>query len=249
MMKRFLSPALLAAIGLFGAASGAQAVNMVEISGNNVSYFYDSDFWGLNNATLTGNTLTFDTKNLLTTSAAVKRAVGNASDDVYWKDQAGVIAVAHQGSSVSANVASKSTFSGQFNGGSGAVWTTTGGYQVYSGEYANGAFNAAHSDDADGWGYNTFFRNSKAGSFIQQVTADYYQDGWTTLNLQALQVVSLLDLHAYQDSRGSTFGSVDQLSYEFTVTTAPAVPEPETYAMLLAGLGLLAAAARRTSRR
>ena len=41
---------------------------------------------------------------------------------------------------------------------------------------------------------------------------------------------------------------MDNLRVSVTTTGVPAVPEPETYAMLLAGLGLLLVVARRGNR-
>jgi hypothetical protein len=42
---------------------------------------------------------------------------------------------------------------------------------------------------------------------------------------------------AFEKSSGQTFGSLDGLNVDITFISA--IPEPETYAMLLAGLGLL----------
>ncbi len=75
---------------------------------------------------------------------------------------------------------------------------------------------------------------------------------WTTFQNGTLSGLTLSALN------GSPTGSINGTSYSylgssgdvmyFETTTAAAVPEPETYAMMLVGLGVLGAAARRRAR-
>jgi hypothetical protein len=63
------------------------------------------------------------------------------------------------------------------------------------------------------------------------------------VSYQALQAdVSLLSKLVSTTGTGSISGGIDTFRYSFNVS---AVPEPESYAMLLAGLGLLGTLARR----
>jgi hypothetical protein len=104
-----------------------------------------------------------------------------------------------------------------------------------------GAFNPNGSFTADG-SFGAAGLNAKVGALIGTLSAtpaspaDWFLIGFsTTVTLTAAG-------HIYA-SVNDTFHNNNTGSFE--VNVAAAVPEPETYAMLLAGLGLLGFAARR----
>ncbi len=114
------------------------------------------------------------------------------------------------------------------------VQTTAGNNYTLTFDYSPRPGVAANSN-----GIEVLWNNNSLGSFTQ---AGAGQHVWSsqTLNLLATGSTSTLLFRAIGTS-DSLGGSLDNVR----LTATSPVPEPETYAMMLAGLGLLGFAARR----
>lgn len=236
--RKLLGGSLLAAAGLMG---NAQAANYIEITGQNVSFFYDADYWGLAAASVVGDKIT------LSTPAHVARsAVGNSPSErnerIYSDSaSAAVIAVARQGYALSGAVGFKPTinFGLAANGGSIVLGGTD---QIVHGDYTNGAFTSAGS--VGYLSYGSTYGLSSSGTASSGVSNYLTETGVLSGGLGgfgALAIDSAIYLSAIQQGVGNTTAGVSY-SYDFAVS---AVPEPATYGMLLAGMGILALVARR----
>ncbi|WP_229258415.1 PEPxxWA-CTERM sorting domain-containing protein [Duganella rivi] len=232
--RRLLVAALFAA----GAMSSAQAVNYVEIEGANLKFYYDADFWGLNSASVAGNSISFDTSERFHVSAENDAIFGGATntrfDYGYWS----VIAVPKSGYSVALQLSASATSSYAFTGtGTGTSSSSIIG-SISSGVYAGGGFTSP--------GFNAVFYqeglvNSDltpgSGTKVISTTVGNPASYFTAVALD-----TGMNIGASQFGKGHAETTLTDVTYGFTVT---AVPEPETYAMMIAGLGLVGFAARR----
>lgn len=241
MKLKPLSSALLMSLGLAFVAGAAHATNYVEIDGTNVQFFYDADFWGENTATVTGNSISFDIGSDYSVLAKVKATSTNGWAQQNYTDSAnpGLIAVAKTGFQMlgGLDVSVAGHYSTAANGG--YVITTAAGY-LHNGSFSGGVFEA----DPSKYGYYTAADlRASSGTAASGALFGATQTGsWD--GLQAMSVDASLTSYAQQSGPGLSSAALTNVSYGFGVIAAP-VPEPETYAMLLAGLGLVGAIARR----
>ncbi len=229
---RLLSVLLGATIAL----SSAQARNMVQLDGATASFFYDSDFWGVGGVTVLGNSLSFPSITDFSSATAVTFPTGNARD--FYSAGTDVWAVAKAGSSLKATVTMAATTHVTV-GPKGADAYATTGLLVYGG-YWNGS-------DV---GQDRFLGNVSTGNNLRSngTARDITRTGSVTSGdaerpFQALSLHLSPSVWANQVDFGYASASVSSLRLD--LTTVAAVPEPESYAMLLAGLGMLAGVARR----
>jgi hypothetical protein len=223
-------------LGATLALSSAQARNMVQLDGATASFFYDSDFWGVGGVTVQGNSLSFPSITDFSVATSVTFPRGHQTE--FYSASTDVWAVAKAGNSLNAAVTITETTHVTL-GPKGADAETSTTLRVYGG-YWNGS--EVGQDRYVGYfgPRNTFRSNGTA--------QDINRTGSTT-TANATRPFQALNLHlnpsiaASQDSFGYASASISSLRLD--LTTVAAVPEPESYAMLLAGLGMLAGVARR----
>lgn len=231
--RRLLVTALLA----IGAVSSAQAANYVEIDGANVKFFYDADFWGVGAATVTGNSIAFTISDDFAVFAKTSNATGAGAGVHIDQVQSGVFAVAKTGYSVASAVSASANTSYSFTTGAGIAESQIGG-SIFGGYYTGSAFTQQSFE-------GQFFNNEHVESTGQASSGSYTVNAGAGVASNYFSAVSLntqIGIAAQQTGKGRTDAALTSVSYNFAVS---AVPEPETYAMMIAGLGLVGFAARR----
>lgn len=236
-MKKFLrAPLALAIAASF--MSAAQATNYVSVEGAGVTFYYDTDFWGVGSASVTGNSISFnlDPSYSLIASVASNKPRGTSVQTYADNAAAAVVAVAHTGLTLSSEVGVK--LLGSYAGAnSGSKLELTGSGDVFAGSYAGGAFSSGSYLNSYGVGFSQVGGVPASGSVNQSQTL--FNDG---NKYGALGLDAWLFSNAYQGGPGSVSLTAGSFRYDFAVS---AVPEPTTYGMLLLGLGVMAGVARR----
>ncbi|WP_167761467.1 PEP-CTERM sorting domain-containing protein [Duganella callida] len=220
--------------------SSAGATNLVQIDGAHTTFFYDADFWGLGAASVLGDTISLQMRPDMNVSASVRAGSTTATQtqQATDSDSVGIVAVAKTGYSLTTKVGTGLNGSYFTAAKGGDVQVSLGG-TIFTGYMENGAF---RSQDVV-TGSATYFSNASNGSAAQAGSFDvlmYSANPLTYAN--AIGVDNYLSTYAYQSGSGSSSLSLNAVRYEFS---AVAVPEPETYAMLLGGIAVLAGVARR----
>ncbi|SDG79500.1 MULTISPECIES: PEP-CTERM sorting domain-containing protein [unclassified Duganella] len=236
MNKFFRAPLAFAfAVGMM---SSAQAVNYVSVAGNDITFYYDADFWGLNAGSVSGNSISFgvDPSYSLLAKVASNKPAGTNVQTYADSASAAVIAVAHNGYVLNSAVGFNLQGSyGGVNGGS--AMTTTAGGDIYGGTFASGVFNSGNYINSYSVGFASDAQSPAAGNInVSQSGGD------NGIQYSALGLDALIYANVYQHGPGNLSLDVASARYEFSVS---AVPEPETYGMLLLGLGALGFIARR----
>lgn len=236
-MNKFLRAPLALAFAVC-AMSSAQAVNYVSVAGSDVTFYYDADFWGVNAGAVSGNSISFgvDPSYSLLAKVASNKPAGTNVQTYADSASAAVIAVAHNGYVLNSSVGFNLVGSyGGVNGGS-AITTTAGG-DIFGGTFSGGAFSSGNYLSSYSVGFATDAQSTATGNI--NVTQQGSDNG---IQYSALGLDALLYANVYQHGPGSLSLDVATARYDFSVS---AVPEPETYGMLLLGLGVLGAVARR----
>jgi pyridoxine 5'-phosphate synthase PdxJ len=239
--RKLLAGSALLAAGLVG---NAQAVNYVEVAGNQVSFFYDADYWGLNAATVVGNKISLATPTYVNRSAT-GISPSEKNEHNYMDELAGaVVAVAHNGYSLTGVVGFKPTITYTESAVGGSI--ITGGTDTISyGSYSNGAFTYL-----GGVGWHSYdekiFSNGTAQSGVSNFATENGFLGVPPSKFNTLAIDSSIYLSAIQNGVGTTSAAI---TYSYDFATVAVVPEPATYGMLLAGLGAMALVARRKQRK
>lgn len=245
---RVVLPALLT----MGVTAGAQAANYVTLSGVNVDFLVDADYFDLGGVMVTGNAIAFNFAPDRYVTSVENTRPSRPGDSTFYGSTAtrGLLVIAHQGydlgSSFTSNATANYVRSANADNG-GNVYISSKGY---IGSYAGGVFSGDTVSDSSSF---INFSYSKAN-------ITYYSNfssSTTATNALALDVGFNASL--WVSGLGSASAGATSLTYQFTavadgsplpppgslVPPVSNVPEPETYAMLLAGLGLLGLVRRR----
>jgi hypothetical protein len=167
---------------------------------------------------------------------------GEVYSKAYTENQAPLLNLTYQlASSTSGNLVTVSTF---LQNNTDVV--SGGGYDVVSTDNAMAyGWNGPLASDHTSRNYNGFFTlvfdktdpTNTSATFNQIVYGDE-----TSLGMMGPMLTGWLGMTGYGDG-SNKFGSMG--GYPMSLTIAQAVPEPETYAMMMAGLGLVGFMSRR----
>jgi hypothetical protein len=247
MKIKLLSRTLVILFGVTGCAASALAGNMVEVNGLHTKFIYDADFWGANNVTVQGDTISFATGHLYSAIADV--AVGQEPDYTVetWTTNGvfrGVLAVAKDSYKLDAAVGN--AIHGEYSVDSGGqVMTYSNGY-VVGGSWSNGVF----SEQSALGNYHSQFAVGSAGGMASS-------GGWDSNSVSsgpaqrydALALSLGLTGWVQQSGPGQSSASIEQVTFSFSSvladTPVSSVPEPSTYGMMAGGLALLGMVSRR----
>jgi hypothetical protein len=244
---RRVAPALLAV----AVVVDAQAASYVTLSGANVDFLIDTDYFDVSAAVVTGNAITFNFEpDRYVSSAAGVRPRDYVSDAHTSTGAKALLVVAHQGYDLGSSFTTSSNT--QFvrslaSGGTGSAFV---GADAYIGNYAGGVFSGDSTRDSTAYVYSNWYQ------YYDSISTQFAQ---TTVRTDALALDVLVNSSANASGPNSVTVTTYSVGYQFTAvadgaalpppgTTLPpviSVPEPETYAMLLAGLALIGVARRR----
>ncbi|MFZ2971451.1 MAG: PEP-CTERM sorting domain-containing protein [Ferribacterium limneticum] len=228
----------LLALAFAAAFAGSASAAMQSVDAGNYTFTYDDSFWGIAQGTVfgqSGNTFTFS--NLGYSAAAAGQRSGESSADFLdWTYVGAVSVLAKSGYQIQSII----------SGAVGQITTTVGsadGAYAYAGSDTYAQWNGAsdiysdtstysEKDGSDSFGANGPYNVSGSANLdgVQQADLTYFQtSGWVTV--------------AGRDSSAS----ISHDASYFTVQVS-AVPEADSYAMLLAGLGVIGALVRRRAK-
>lgn len=231
-MKLNLSRSLMfAALVAAGAVSSAHATNLVEIAGTNVKFYYDADFW-TGTASVTGNTISFALSEDYDLTAKVISKSGHK--EITFDDgiEGALFVVANAGYNLAPSV-SNSVVGGYSPAATGGYASSALNSVLLGGSgYSNGVVSGALADGNLYHWWESTGVNPVSSSTSATLSNSY----------KAARVDTDFSLEVLQTGSGTSNLTLSNISYGFSVS---AVPEPETYAMMIAGLGLVGFAARR----
>ncbi|SHM63398.1 PEP-CTERM protein-sorting domain-containing protein [Duganella sacchari] len=234
-----LSRCLIALVASAACLSSAGAANLVQIDGAHTTFFYDADFWGVGAASVIGDTISLQVRPEFDVTATVRPGTATGTQTQQNSDFAsfGVVAVAKTGYALQTRVGSGLTGSYAVDAkGSEAQASLVG--TVFAGALQNGAFvpqtpltglpswaNYASNGTAQAANFNVMMYSANPLSYANAVAVDSY-----------------LTTYVHQVGSGTAAMTLNTAQYAFS---AVAVPEPQTYAMLLGGVVALSVASRR----
>lgn len=229
----------LLVLAFAAAFAGSASAAMQSVDAGNYTFTYDDSFWGIAQGTVfgqSGNTFTFS--NLGYSAAAAGQRSGESSADFLDWTYVGAVSVqAKSGYQIQSII----------SGAVGQITTTVGS--------ADGAYAYAGSDNYAQWNgasdiYSDTSTYSEKDGSVNFGTKNGPYNVSGSANLDGVQQA---DLTYFQTSGWVTVAGRDSsasISHDasyFTVQVS-AVPEADSYAMLLAGLGVIGALVRRRAK-
>lgn len=230
--RRLIVATLLAV----GVAPQVHSAHMVEIDGANVKFFYDAHFWGWGTATVSNDSISFALSDDYALTAKTRVAGGQAYASINTPGTAALIVVANSGYTL--NTLAASTLKGNYElpAMGGSAFTSVTSRLLGGSDYSGGAFIPQALLGTLDTSPTAMSNGSSAGSGSWSSSDSVLLGAY-----KALQVDPALMLNLSQLGEGSTHAALTSLNYGFVAST---VPEPQTYAMLIAGLGLMGWVAR-----
>lgn len=248
-LKHFLTAALVS--GASVASSGVHAITYIHVAGADADFYYNADFFGPNAATVHGNEITLSVfpDYSLSDQVHAPSVTGATGFSEFVKNA--VIAVAHNGYSLVG--AMTPTLHGTYavSGGAASASMTIDYAPGWQGSLAAGQFSTGKSI---GWYNGSTGVSSKGASVSGSWTLPAAAHGFNGDDRYSAVSTSLtLRASTYIVGVGSAEFSLGSVSFNANVFAGPPidvpvptpVPEPESYAMLLAGFGLLGFMAKR----
>lgn len=227
---------VLTSLVLVCGMGAAQAANYVTLSGANVDFFVDADYFDVSAATVTGNAISFAFTAPEYTLNVAGNLPGGRSEGTLFSDRGKLLyVVAHDGYSVLPRFRANADAWYDSTAETGRATASINTYAFRS-TYSNGEFSS--SPDSNGFQFLQLNRTGIADGEAQAFSG--YGDGYR-VPVGALGLDLNLSAQVVQEGVSSTTLSIRQLGYSFTVA---AVPEPEAWLMVLAGLGVMGWALR-----
>ncbi|MBV7534575.1 PEP-CTERM sorting domain-containing protein [Duganella sp. sic0402] len=202
-------------------------------------FFYDADFWGNNAVFASGNTISlylnddFDIQTSLHT--ATRRDILQSGESAL-----SVFAVRKDGGPIQASIFSltKTFFELDAHGSSVSAYMEG---SVFGGELSNGHFVNLGSQGL----FSGSASIASAGTAYSGMLTSIAVTDPIYASFSAVGISTQLLLGIGQLGYGSVRADMSSISYTFDVST---IPEPHSYVMAMAGLGLVGFAARRRKR-
>lgn len=232
-MKNTLFKHLITAgVAATSLVSLAEAATLQAVQGDNVVFYYDVDMWGAGAFSVSGNTITFNISDDFDLTAKSSSSATTKTDFAEMRNLTGALIIQAKngytlGPKLNYGISEASAIIA--NGGI----SNSLAVEVLAGNLTGGNFLATS--------YIGSYSNNTSSLWTGPVSGtSSFSIGAQNASLLGLGVT--LNSLLTQVGTGISTSSLDKVMFGVNVT---AVPEPETYAMLMAGLGVLALSGRR----
>lgn len=210
----------------------AHAASLQAVQGDNVVFYYDTDLWGAGAFSVSGNTITFNISDDFDLIAKSSSTLTTKTDSAEMRNLTGALIIQAKNGYTLGPKLNYGITDASATIGNGSIDNRLA-IDVLAGQMTGNNFLATSYITSNSASATVFW--SGAATETRSVNI-----GAQNANLLGLGVTlsSLLT----QSGTGISTSTLDKVMFGVNVS---AVPEPETYAMMLAGLGLIGFAARR----